>query len=141
MIYPIAIEKGDTNHAYGVVFPDIEGCFSAGETLDEAISEAKIALEFHLEGLAELGQLPPNASDVSEHILKQEYAGFIWGVVEIDIEPYLGKSSKVNVTLPDLLQKQIDELVKSHPEYKNRSNFLQVAARHEFQRLSGKECA
>ncbi|MDL3986047.1 type II toxin-antitoxin system HicB family antitoxin [Shewanella xiamenensis] len=34
MLYPIAIETGDSKHAYGVVFPDIPNCFSAGDTLE-----------------------------------------------------------------------------------------------------------
>ena len=36
MRYPIVIERGDDTHAYGVVVPDLPGCFSAGDTLDEA---------------------------------------------------------------------------------------------------------
>jgi hypothetical protein len=43
MKYPIAIESGYANHAYGVVVPDLPGCFSAGDTLDEAIDNAKEA--------------------------------------------------------------------------------------------------
>ena len=40
MRYPIAIETGDSKHAYGVVVPDLPGCFSAGDTLDEALTNA-----------------------------------------------------------------------------------------------------
>lgn len=40
MRYPIAMEPGDAKHAYGVVVPDLPGCFSAGDTLDEAIANA-----------------------------------------------------------------------------------------------------
>jgi predicted RNase H-like HicB family nuclease len=41
MQYPIAIETGDEKHAYGVVVPDLPGCFSAGDTLDEALTNAR----------------------------------------------------------------------------------------------------
>lgn len=44
MKYPIAIEHGDNTHAYGVVVPDLPGCFSAGDTLDEAFENAKEAI-------------------------------------------------------------------------------------------------
>ncbi|MFP3374822.1 MULTISPECIES: type II toxin-antitoxin system HicB family antitoxin, partial [Gammaproteobacteria] len=44
MFYPIAIEAGDHEHAYGVIVPDLPGCFSAGDTLDEAIKNAKEAI-------------------------------------------------------------------------------------------------
>jgi predicted RNase H-like HicB family nuclease len=40
MRYPIAIETGDAEHAYGVVVPDLPGCFSAGDTLDEALANS-----------------------------------------------------------------------------------------------------
>ena len=36
MRYPIVIHKDETSD-YGVVFPDLPGCFSAGDTIEEAI--------------------------------------------------------------------------------------------------------
>jgi predicted RNase H-like HicB family nuclease len=43
MRYPIVIEQGTDTAAFGVVVPDLPGCFSAGDTLDEAIDNAKEA--------------------------------------------------------------------------------------------------
>ncbi len=136
MLYPVAIEVGDAEHAYGVAFPDLKGCFSAGDTLEEALVNAKDAVEFYLEDLAERGKLPPTAGELSFWQKEERYQGWAWAVVDVDIEPFLGKAAKVNVTLPNLVTKRIDDLVKSHPEYKNRSHFLQVAATHEFERLA-----
>lgn len=31
MRYSVAIEPGDDRHAFGVVVPDLPGCFSAGD--------------------------------------------------------------------------------------------------------------
>ena len=42
MLFPIAIERGDEQHAYGVVVPDLPGCHSAGDTFEEALANAKI---------------------------------------------------------------------------------------------------
>jgi hypothetical protein len=42
MPYPIAIEPGNDTTAWGVVVPDLPGCFSAGDTLEEAMLEAGI---------------------------------------------------------------------------------------------------
>ena len=109
MLYPIAIEVGNDSHAYGVVVPDIKGCFSAGDTLDQAVINAKEAIEINLELLAENSELPPLASELSELQNNSEYKGWAWAVIDVDIEPYMGKSSKINVTLPDLLKKKIDE--------------------------------
>ena len=50
MRYPIVIHK-DTDSDYGVIVPDLPGCFSAGTTLDEAMSMAQDAIECHIGGL------------------------------------------------------------------------------------------
>lgn len=136
MLYPVAIETGDDKHTYGVVFPDFPGCFSAGDSLSEALTSAKEAAELYLEDLSERGSLPPAAGDLSIWQKDDEYAGWAWAVVDIDIEPYLGGAVKKNVTLPKLLIKKIDDLVKVNAKYKDRSHFLQVSALHEFERLS-----
>jgi predicted RNase H-like HicB family nuclease len=47
--YPIAIEPGDEQTAFGVVVPDLPGCFSAGDTLEEAIENSKEAIAAWIE--------------------------------------------------------------------------------------------
>ena len=39
--YVAVIEK-EPDSAFGVWFPDVEGCFSAGETVDEAVGECSL---------------------------------------------------------------------------------------------------
>ncbi len=87
MLYPIAIETGDSEHAYGVVFPDLKGCFSAGDTLEEALSNAKESAEFYLEDLADQGKLPPKAGDLAMWQSNDDFKGWTWAVVEVDVEP------------------------------------------------------
>ena len=43
MRYPIAIEIGTETSDYGVVVPDLPGCFSAGNTIDDAVTAAEQA--------------------------------------------------------------------------------------------------
>ncbi len=128
MKYPIAVELGDQYTAFGVVVPDITGCFSAGDSLDEAIENAYEAIEAHLELLAENNTNIPSASRIEDLRSDPDYAGYIWSFVDIDITPYLGKSHKINVTLPDLLIKRIDDVVAASGKYKSRSGFLAIAA-------------
>ena len=46
MRYPIAIESGNEKSAWGVVVPDLPGCFSASDDgLEEAIDGAQQAIE------------------------------------------------------------------------------------------------
>ncbi|PAA19711.1 MULTISPECIES: type II toxin-antitoxin system HicB family antitoxin [Pseudomonas] len=128
MLYPIAIRPGDEQHAWGVDVPDIPGCFSAGEDLDDAMAMAREAIEGHLEILAEDCARIPVATPVSAHISNPEYEGCIWALVDIDITRYLGKAEKLNITLPAILLNRIDDYVKHHPEQKSRSGFLASAA-------------
>lgn len=122
MRYPIAIELGDDNNAYGVSFPDVPGCFSAGDSYDEAIDNAKEALAGHLQVAAEYGEPIIKGSTVEQHINNPDYQGCSWAFIELDITPYLGKSKKINVTLPESLISRIDNVSS------NRSKFLADAA-------------
>jgi predicted RNase H-like HicB family nuclease len=82
MRYPIAIEPGDATHAFGVVIPDLPGCFSAGDTLDEAINNAYEAVELWLETMiADGGSIPRS---FAEHQANPEFSGWIWAIVIID---------------------------------------------------------
>lgn len=128
MFYPIAIEAGDEKHAYGVTVPDLPGCFSAGDTLDDAIANAKDAITGHIELLIELGQDIPTISTVEALAKNPDFAGYTWALVDIDVTRLFGGSEKINVTLPKSLIERIDRCVATHPEFKSRSGFLAQAA-------------
>lgn len=131
MLYPVAIEVGNEEDAFGVVVPDLKGCFSAGDSYEEALANAVEAIEGHLELMAEDGHLPPQPGTMEDLVVNPEYEGWVWALVDVDVEPYLGKSAKINVTLPALVTRKIDDTVSAHPEYASRSHFLQVAALNE----------
>jgi predicted RNase H-like HicB family nuclease len=54
------IEAG--NAGYGVTFPDLPGCVSAGDTIEAAARNAEEALALHLRGMLEDGELIPPAT-------------------------------------------------------------------------------
>jgi predicted RNase H-like HicB family nuclease len=126
MRYPIAIEPGDEKHAFGVVVPDVPGCFSAGDTLDEAISNAKEAIELWLETVIEDGGSVPEPSPIDRHQANPEFAGWIWAVVDIDLSRLEGKTKRINITIPENVLTLIDEAAKRAGE--SRSGFLAKAA-------------
>lgn len=132
MRYPIAIEPGDAEHGFGVLVPDLPGCFSAGDTLDEAMDNAKEAILFWLEDAVDEGQRPPAPRPIRERLQDPEYAGWIWAVVEVDSSSLGGKATRVNITLPERLLAAVDAHVKSRGE--TRSGFLARAALAEMQR-------
>lgn len=53
MRYPIVIEKAEGN--YGAYSPDVPGCGTVGDTIEEVKQNLREALEFHFEGLLEEG--------------------------------------------------------------------------------------
>jgi len=134
MLFPIAIERGDEHHAYGVAVPDLPGCHSAGDTFEEAMINAKEAIEGWLEVAVDFGDPIPEATSIEHHMDSPDFEGWVWAMIDIDLTPYLGKSHKINVTLPDLLVKQIDDFVASHPRDKTRSGFLSRVALAELAR-------
>ena len=72
MLYPAAIEIGNDTTAFGVIFPDVAGCFSAGDSYEEALVNARKALKMHFELLADLGELPPTAHGVDDYCEQPE---------------------------------------------------------------------
>ncbi len=127
MKFVLAIEPGTESTAFGVLIPDLPGCFAAGDTLDEALDNAKAAIDFHCETLIEDGLNIPLAQPLSLHQADPECAKWVWAVVEVDVERYFGPAEKINITLPRLLLAKIDDYVKSHGA--TRSGFLAQAAR------------
>ncbi|RAX00276.1 MULTISPECIES: type II toxin-antitoxin system HicB family antitoxin [unclassified Photorhabdus] len=122
MLYPVAIDKG--NSSFGVRVPDIPGCFSGGDNFTDAIESAREAIEAHIELLVDDNEVVPEATSVENYLTNPEYMGAIWALVDVDITRLLGKSEKINVTLPSLLIRRIDQFVANHPEYGSRSGFL-----------------
>ncbi|MEO8144919.1 MAG: type II toxin-antitoxin system HicB family antitoxin [Betaproteobacteria bacterium] len=122
MRYAVAIEKGDKKHAYGVAVPDLPGCFSAGGTLDEALTNAKEAVLTHLEGLMEEGKGVPASRPIEEHAKSRRWKGWTWAVVEVELRELDDKTERVNITLPRRVLRAIDEAAKRSGE--SRSGYI-----------------
>ena len=127
MRYPIVLHSDD-GVRYGVTVPDLPGCFSAGDTFDEALQCASEAIDLHAEGLTEEGLDLPVPRAIAEHQANPAYAQGVWAVIEIDLTRYQGKAEKINITLPGRLLARVDAYAKAHGE--SRSGFLARAAQH-----------
>ena len=55
----IALVHKDTETSYGVSFPDVPGCISAGDTFEQAVVNAAEALAGHLAFMASDGDSIP----------------------------------------------------------------------------------
>jgi predicted RNase H-like HicB family nuclease len=125
MRFALALHTDD-GVKYSVTVPDLPGCFSAGDSLDEAVEMAREAIDAHCELLAEKGWDIPAPRPLAEHQTNPDLAGAVWVMIDVDVEQYLGRAEKINITLPARLLRRIDEYAKSHGE--SRSGFLARAA-------------
>jgi predicted RNase H-like HicB family nuclease len=64
--YVAIIEDTGPDTAIGVWFPDLPGCTSAGDDVDEALRNAPEALELYAESLQEDGRPLPRARSLTE---------------------------------------------------------------------------
>ncbi|EGL0769142.1 type II toxin-antitoxin system HicB family antitoxin [Salmonella enterica subsp. enterica] len=126
MLYPVAVDRSESS--FGVRVPDIPGCFSGGDTYREALESVREAIEAHIELLIEDNEPIPEATSIECWDSDAEYANAVWALVDVDITHLMGKSEKINVTLPSLLIRRIDQYVAEHPEYGSRSGFLSKTA-------------
>ena len=127
----IALIHKDHDSDYGVSFPDLPGCITAGKTLDEAREMAEEALALHLDGLVEDGQPVPEASSL-EDIMGDP--GNQDGVAILVKAPQKQRIVRVNVTFPEDLLRSIDEFAAQHGQ--TRSGLLATIARRELDEAS-----
>ncbi len=66
MRYAVVIEEGA--NSFGAYVPDLPGCVAVAETREEVLKLIQEAIDFHLEGLREDGQLIPEPSSSVEYI-------------------------------------------------------------------------
>jgi predicted RNase H-like HicB family nuclease len=124
----------DEEGKFGVTVPDLPGCFSAGDSLEEAIEGAHEAITGHVELLIEGGQGLPEFGTLDEHRKNPDFAGAMWGVIEVPVERYFGPAEKINITVPALTFRRIDAHAVQRGE--SRSGFL-VHAAEEAMRKTG----
>jgi predicted RNase H-like HicB family nuclease len=126
MRFPIVLHTDD-GARFGVTVPDLPGCFSAGDSFDEAVESAKEAIALHLEGMTEDGEAIPAARSIAEHRVNPDYDDGVWAVVEVEATALAGHPERIDVTMPGALLREIDRYTQTHGE--TRSGFLARAAR------------
>lgn len=126
MRYPVVIHK-DEESDFGVIVPDIAGCYSAGKTYDEALQNVNEAIECHLEGLLMDNHALPVGTAIDHWINDKSLKGGVWAFVDVDLTHISGKTRRVNITIPERVLNLIDSYAKNH-FVKNRSSFLTDAA-------------
>jgi predicted RNase H-like HicB family nuclease len=125
MKYPLIIHK-DPESDYGVTIPDLHGCFSAGETLEEAIINSQEAILTHIEGLLIDDEPIPSPTPIEElrKVIKDESA--VWAIASVDLSELSERVKRINITIPEKILSAIDSFASKAGE--SRSGLLVHAA-------------
>jgi predicted RNase H-like HicB family nuclease len=127
MRHYIGVVHQDGDSAFGVHFPDVPGCFSAADELDDLLANASEALALHLEG----GVLPEartleavrEDADVARDL---KDGAFLLAVPVIRLS---GRTTKANITMDAGLLAAVDATARVRGL--TRSAFLADLARRE----------
>ena len=124
--YPAALFQDEGQSNWGVIIPDLPGCYPVGDTVADALADAKAAAMFHLEGLLQENLPIPEAQSIEIHRDNPDYAdAVLWTMVEADDTTLTGQV-RFNVSWPQYLLDRVDEYTAVHHE--TRSGFLAKAA-------------
>jgi len=110
---------------YGVSFPDLPGCVTAGETLDDARVMAAEALALHLCGMQEDGEAIPAPSTLESIMSERQNRDAVAFMVSADLRP--ARAMRVNITLPEDVLAQIDAYAEQNGF--TRSGLIATAAK------------
>ena len=80
--YPIVIYK-DPDSDYGMMVPDLPGCYTFGDTVADVLKQAVEAIELHLEGMLLDGDTIPEPKNIAFHETNPEYADGVWKTITI----------------------------------------------------------
>jgi predicted RNase H-like HicB family nuclease len=130
-VHYVAFIHKDPNSAYGVSFPDLRGCYSAGDTLDEATRNAVEGLGSFVRWLEADGDpVPaPRTPDeiMADPALAEDREGATY--VLIPLVRDLGSTTRINVSLDLGLLEAIDGEARARKQ--TRSAFIASAVRKE----------
>jgi len=103
LIYPAVFEPLEKHDGFCVTFPDLPGCVTQGDSLEEAIEMAVDAASGWVLDEIENGDKPPKASR-PEDVKSDEYPGGFVNLILLDMDSYAekygSKAIRKNCTIP-----------------------------------------
>lgn len=102
LIYPACFYPCEDG-GYTVIFPDLPGCITEGETLSESVDMAIDAASGWLLDTVENNEAIPHASDIKS-IIPDEYENGFVSIISVDLDEYSkkfgNKAIKKTLTIP-----------------------------------------
>src|SRR5690242_18579204 len=122
--YYTAIIEGGAEPGYSVFFPDLPGCTSAGDTVQEAARNAEEALRGHIQLMIEEGEPLPDPAAPETIQVDDDIEEVARMLVRVDLP---SKAVRINISIDEGLLGAIDRAASARGE--TRSGFLADAAR------------
>jgi predicted RNase H-like HicB family nuclease len=118
---------------FGVVFPDLPGCTSAGDTVEQAYEHAFEALALHVEGMIEEGAVLPEPSPFNAPLPAwlADAPGRIERAVLVPVK-LPGRAMRISVTMEQGLLSRLDAMAAASGE--TRSGYIAQAVRERIER-------
>jgi len=108
-VYPAIFAEEEKG--YSINFPDVEGCFSQGENLEEALFMAEDALALMLHEYELDGKAIPKPSKLKDLKVKEgEFVNFIRCDTMEYRKKFSKKAVKKTLTIPEWLNKEATKL-------------------------------
>jgi len=123
MLYPLYVHH-EEGCAWGGIFPDLPGCFTAADELQDLPRAAQESVQAHYS--FDSDPLPAGSSP-DQWLNHPDYQGGFWMMVDIDISRIRPRAVRLNISLPESLLQDIDVWANQHGQ--SRSGFLAHAAR------------
>lgn len=124
------VVQKDDDSSYGVYFPDLPGCYAAGDSQEQVLENARISLRLYVEHLVQDGKPLPTARSLEQLMedaeVRQDFSngnGFLMAVPLL----YADTKRRVNITLEPSLIAALDEVAEIAGT--SRSDILAIAAR------------
>lgn len=108
---------------YGISFPDVLGCTSTGESVEEAVEQGRKALRSNLDARADEGYAPLASRTLDEILADAEIAEEreeALTIVEVQAAPKVGKSVRINVSVDEFQLERIDRAAKKQGMTRSR---------------------
>ncbi len=129
----IVQDEGDEpRYGYGVVFPDLPGCTTSGDTVEEAYEHAFEALALHIDGMVEEGASLPAPSPFNAPL--PDWLADVPGKIErIILVPVRlpGRAMRISVTMDKGLLARLDAIAAASGE--TRSGYIARAVRERIE--------
>lgn len=105
-VFPAVFSEEDGGK-YSVYFPDLEGCYTCGDNLQDAIVMAEDVLAFYLYDEEKAGNSIPSPTDINQVKLSgQEFVSYIVGDTIEYAKLHNNKAVKKTLTIPEWLNEE-----------------------------------